>query len=94
MFAARMVQIFLVGVTANRQRPNLTLHDCYFHRPMIEEIDQAALAALCPELRAILDAELAAGNTISEASRGAGKPNAVYVALRRPFLTRQPSLPP
>ena len=61
---------------------------------MIEEIDQAALAAICPELRAILDAELAAGNTISEASRGAGKPNAVYVALRRPFLTQQPSLPP
>jgi hypothetical protein len=61
---------------------------------MIEEIDQAALAALCPELRAILDAELAAGNTIAEASRGAGKPNAVYVALRRPFLTQQPSSPP
>jgi hypothetical protein len=60
---------------------------------MIEEIDQDALAALCPELRAILDAELAAGNMISEASRGAGKPNAVYVALRRPFLTQQPYLP-
>jgi hypothetical protein len=60
---------------------------------MIEEIDQAALAALCPELRAISDAELAAGNTISEASRGAGMPNAVYVGLRRPFQCRQLAMP-
>jgi hypothetical protein len=61
---------------------------------MIEEFDQDALAALCPEFRAILDAELAAGNTIAAASRGVGKPSAVHVSLRRPFLTRQPSLPP
>jgi hypothetical protein len=61
---------------------------------MIEEIDQAALAALCPELRAILDAELAAGNTIAEVSRGSGKPDAVYVALRRPFQCRQLTMPP
>jgi hypothetical protein len=60
---------------------------------MIDEIDQAALAALCPELRTILDAELAAGNTIAAASRGVGKPTAVHVALRRPFLTLQSSLP-
>jgi hypothetical protein len=61
---------------------------------MIEEIDRAALAALCPELQMILEAELAAGNTIAEASRGVGKPTAVHVALRRPFLTQQSSVPP
>jgi hypothetical protein len=60
---------------------------------MIDEIDQAALAALCPELRTILDAELAAGNTIAEASRGVGKPTGVHIALRQPFLTQQSSLP-
>jgi hypothetical protein len=60
---------------------------------MIEAIDQNAIAAFCPELRGILDAELAAGNTIAEASRGVGKPTAVHIALRRPFLTQQPSLP-
>jgi hypothetical protein len=61
---------------------------------MIEEIEHDALAALCPELRAILDAELAAGNTIAEVSRGSGKPEAVYVAQQRPFQTRQlPLLP-
>jgi hypothetical protein len=61
---------------------------------MIEEIDPNAIAALCPELRAILDAELAAGNAVAEASRGIGKPTAVHVALRRPFLTTPSPLPP
>jgi hypothetical protein len=61
---------------------------------MIEEIDKDALAALCAELRAILDMELAAGNTIAEVSRGSGKPDAVYVALQRPFQCQQLALPP
>jgi hypothetical protein len=34
------------------------------------EIDEQALADLCPELRAILDAELAAGGQIARVSRG------------------------
>jgi hypothetical protein len=57
------------------------------------KIDQDALAALCPELRAILDAELAAGNTIAAASRGVGKPTAVHVALHQRFRTQHASLP-
>jgi hypothetical protein len=45
-------------------------------------IDSAHIEALCPELRTILDAELAAGNSVVETWTGWGH----VVMLKREFL--------
>src|SRR5574338_415851 len=55
--------------------------------------DRPALAALHPDLRAILEAELAAGNEVAETGGGWPDPDSVFVRLRDPFRTRPASLP-
>jgi hypothetical protein len=52
------------------------------------------LAALHPGLRAILEAELAAGNEIAEAGGGWPDPDSVFIRLRNPFQPRPARLPP
>jgi hypothetical protein len=54
-------------------------------------VDPAVLAELCAELRALLDAELAAGNKVDETSRD--YPLAVNVWLRGPFRVTLRKLP-
>ncbi len=53
----------------------------------------AALARLHPALRVLLDAELAAGNEVTDTSCETPEPGSVFVRLRRPFLARPPALP-
>lgn len=48
-------------------------------------VDPAHVSELCPELRVLLDAELAAGNQIVETSRGWPKPTSIFVLLASPF---------
>ncbi|CAG0987815.1 hypothetical protein ARNL5_02982 [Anaerolineae bacterium] len=62
------------------------------NRDSMNRIDPAALGDLCPELRSLLEAELAAGNRVTDADRGCFSPDAVFVLLERPF-TREPTLP-
>ena len=62
---------------------------------MFEEtpIKEEHLRELRPELRAILDQELAAGNRISCTSKGWGDPDAIFVQLHFPFIVKQENLP-
>ena len=53
----------------------------------------SALARLHPALRGILDAELAAGNEVIDASCETPEPGSVFVRLRRPFVARPATLP-
>jgi RimJ/RimL family protein N-acetyltransferase len=59
----------------------------------IELRDNPAVARLHPGLRAILDAELAAGNEVLETGSGFPDPESVFVRLRHPFRTRPSPLP-
>ena len=49
---------------------------------------------LCPELRVLLDAELAAGNAIVESGRGLYGKGTVLILLAKQFLARPATLPP
>ena len=50
------------------------------------KVDEAALRALCPHIRALLDGELAAGNTVdTAASSDWPRPNSVIVTANRLF---------
>ncbi len=42
---------------------------------------------VCPEIRALLESELAAGNKIAYVDRALSDPNAELVMLAKPFLT-------
>jgi len=66
---------------------SLTRNDWLAHR------DRPALAKLHPALRAILDAELAAGNEVAETGGGWPDPDSVFVRLRHPFRTKPSPLP-
>jgi hypothetical protein len=50
-------------------------------------------ARLCPELRALLDAELAAGNKVAECGIGVNGSTAPLVLLASPFRARPDALP-
>jgi len=65
----------------------LTRDDWIAHR------DRPALAKLHPALRAILDAELAAGNQVAETGGGWPDPDSIFVRLRDPFRTKPSPLP-
>ena len=65
----------------------LTRGDWIAHR------DRPALARLHPALRAILDAELAAGNQVAETGGGWPDRDSVFVRLREPFRTKPSPLP-
>lgn len=56
--------------------------------------DGPALARLHPALRAILDAEIAAGNEVAETGGGWPDADSVFVQLRYPFRTKPDPLPP
>jgi RimJ/RimL family protein N-acetyltransferase len=55
--------------------------------------DAPALAALCAQLRGLLEGELAAGNEIVETGIGWPDPDSVLVRLRHPFRARPAVLP-
>ena len=59
----------------------------------IENRDAPALARLHPDLRVILDAELAAGNEVAETGGGWPDPDSVFVRLRDPFRAKPATLP-
>lgn len=65
----------------------LTRDDWIAHRT------RPALAMLHPALRAILDAELAAGNEVAETGGGWPDPDSIFVRLRDPFRTKPSPLP-
>lgn len=50
-------------------------------------LEPAVPANFAPELRTVLDAELAAGNQVAEVRDGAPVSESVIVILARPFLT-------
>ncbi len=56
-------------------------------------VDPRHVAELCPELRTLLEAELAAGNRISDTHKGSPTPDAIYVALAMPFKLAPEVLP-
>lgn len=58
-----------------------------------EARDGSVLARLHPALRAILVAELAAGNEVAETGGGWPDPDSVFVRLRDPFHARPDPLP-
>src|SRR5688572_19474632 len=64
---------------------------------MDTEIEEQALADLCPEIRAILDAELDAGNHINRVHRTVQsfwpEPGSSVVYLEGEFFTTSSSLP-
>lgn len=74
------------AASPNAARWSLTRPAWIAHR------DRPALAALHPDLRAILDAELAAGNEVLETGGGWPDADSVFIRLRDPFRTK-PQLP-
>jgi hypothetical protein len=106
-FAFRNIQLAHVHVTADVADPaqqallrkfgfapsqhageyDLTRDDWKAHR------DRPALAKLHPALRAILEAELAAGNEVAETGGGWPDPDSVFVRLRHPFRTTPSPVP-
>ena len=81
------------GFTPSPATPNapqsfvLTRADWIAHR------DRPAIAALRPELRTILDAELAAGNEDAESGGGWPDADSIFIRLRDPFRTKPSPLP-
>lgn len=55
--------------------------------------NRAALAALHPALTAMVDAEVAAGNEVTETGTGWPEPGSVFVRLAEPFKVIPPRLP-
>ncbi len=59
----------------------------------METINESHLTRFCPELKRLLDAELAAGNKIVETSTGWPKPSTILVMLAQPFKAIPLKLP-
>jgi hypothetical protein len=59
----------------------------------METVNRAHVAELCPELRTLLESELAAGNQVAETSKGWPRPDSVFVMLALPFRKRPGTLP-
>lgn len=59
----------------------------------MEVVSQAPIDALCPQLRAILDAEVAAGNRICETSKGWPTPSSIVIFLSDSFKVTLGALP-
>ena len=59
-----------------------------------EARDRPAIEKLHPDLRVLLDAELAAGNAVTETGAGWPDADSIFVRLRDPFRARPASLPP
>jgi hypothetical protein len=59
----------------------------------MEMVNPEHLAALCPELRTFLNAELAVGNRVVETSMGWPKPQSVFIMLAEPFKAKPAAIP-
>jgi hypothetical protein len=59
----------------------------------MNQVDKERVEELCQELRPLLDAELAAGNTIFETWKGWPHKDSLYIMLARPFRVQHASLP-
>lgn len=59
----------------------------------MSKLDPQILAQVCPEIQAILDAELSAGNWIVHTSQGWPYEKTVMVYLEQMFLTKPDCLP-
>ena len=73
-------------------RPD-AVHVALARADWIAHRDRPALARLHPALRAILDAELAAGNEVAETGGGWPDDDSIFVRLRDPFRTTSSPLP-
>lgn len=80
-FAARVASTFAVNVAR--------------HAPVTMPARSTPLPQphLHPALRAILDAEIAAGNTIREVGGGWPRRGSVFIRLRKPFQVRPEEVP-
>lgn len=56
--------------------------------------EETATERLSPDMRRVLEAELAAGNAVEEYRSGLYGPDAVLVLLAKAFRTPPPALPP
>jgi GNAT superfamily N-acetyltransferase len=73
--------------------PNEPMRYAVTRSEWIAHRDRPAIAALHPDLRAILDAELAAGNEVVESGGGWPDDDSVFIRLRDPFRTTPFPLP-
>jgi RimJ/RimL family protein N-acetyltransferase len=73
--------------------PNAQFFWSVTRRAYTDARDRPALVALHPDLRTILDAELAAGNSVVETGAGWPDADSVFVRLREPFRTTPSPLP-
>ncbi len=60
---------------------------------MLKNIDQKHLDALCPELRQVFDAEIAAGNHTEETRSGWPSQGSLFVLLSDPFHVKSVANP-
>ena len=88
--AARTLERFGFSQTASRVAP---AESVLTRAAWIENRDAPALARLHPDLRVLLDAELAAGNEVEETGGGWPDPDSVFVRLRDSFRAKPASLP-
>jgi hypothetical protein len=56
-------------------------------------VDKERVDELCQELRPLLDAELAAGNSVTDTWKGWPHRDSLYIMLARPFTVWRDSLP-
>ena len=59
----------------------------------MQMVDEQLLARLDPELKRLLDAEVAAGNAVVETGSGWPQKESVFVMLRDPFRVKHEKLP-
>ena len=78
---------------AARSAPNAATIYALTRTEWIAHRDRPAIAALHPDLRAILDAELAAGNEVVESGGGWPDADSIFIRLRDPFRTTPSPLP-
>ncbi len=61
--------------------------------PPVSRVDQDHIDELCEELRSLLDAEIAAGNTVFETWKGNWPfERCLYIMLASPFILRHDQL--
>ena len=82
-----------VGFGPSDAGPNAPFFWTVTQQEFVAARDRPALASLHPDLRAILDAELAAGNSVVETGAGWPDSDSVFVRLREPFRTKPSPLP-
>ena len=81
------------GFAPSDDEPNAQFFWSVTQPEFVASRDRPALESLHPDLRAILDAELAAGNSVVETGAGWPDTDSVFVRLREPFRTKPSPLP-